>query len=121
MANPYRSREGLSARPVANSEEFQVRIDPVEGDLDDEILGLHKQVSQLKNVAQEIGTEARLQNDILSDLQRLVSNAEAGVRSGMRRLNRTVAHQKSNQILQVIIFGLVCFTLVYLWSKHSGR
>ncbi|WCJ31953.1 Target SNARE coiled-coil domain protein [Euphorbia peplus] len=118
MANLYRSREGLSSRQVANSEEVQLRIDPLHADLDHQILGLHQQVTLLKNVAQEIETEARLQNGIISDLQRLVSNAEAGVKSGMRRLNRTVAQQKSNQILQVIIFGLVCFSLVYLWSKH---
>ncbi|KAJ9170411.1 hypothetical protein P3X46_018520 [Hevea brasiliensis] len=115
MANPYRSRA------VANSEEVQVRIDPVHADLDEEILGLHKQVSQLKIVAQEIETEARIQNDIISDLQRLVSNAEAGVKSGMRRLNRTIVQQRSNHILQVIIFGLVCFAVVYLWSKHFRR
>eukprot|EP00257_Ricinus_communis_P023695 XP_015583745.1 bet1-like protein At4g14600 isoform X1 [Ricinus communis] len=121
MAYPYRSREGLSARPVANSEEVQLRIDPVHADLDQEILGLHKQVSQLKSVAQEIETEARIQNDIISDLQRLMSNAQVGVRSGMRRLNRTVVQQRSNHILQVIIFGLACFTVVYLWSKHFRR
>ncbi|XP_015583746.2 bet1-like protein At1g29060 isoform X2 [Ricinus communis] len=115
MAYPYRSREGLSARPVANSEEVQLRIDPVHADLDQEILGLHKQV------AQEIETEARIQNDIISDLQRLMSNAEVGVRSGMRRLNRTVVQRRSNHILQVIIFGLACFTVVYLWSKHFRR
>eukprot|EP00257_Ricinus_communis_P023696 XP_015583746.1 bet1-like protein At4g14600 isoform X2 [Ricinus communis] len=115
MAYPYRSREGLSARPVANSEEVQLRIDPVHADLDQEILGLHKQV------AQEIETEARIQNDIISDLQRLMSNAQVGVRSGMRRLNRTVVQQRSNHILQVIIFGLACFTVVYLWSKHFRR
>ncbi|KDP29742.1 hypothetical protein JCGZ_18677 [Jatropha curcas] len=54
MANPYRSREGLSARTVGNSDEVQVRIDPVHADLDEEILGLHKQVSQLKNVCVEL-------------------------------------------------------------------
>ncbi|XP_038697581.1 bet1-like protein At4g14600 isoform X2 [Tripterygium wilfordii] len=68
MANPYRSREGLSSRPVAGSDEIQLRIDPVHGELDEEISGLHRQVKQLKNVAQEIETEARVQNDIISDM-----------------------------------------------------
>uniref|UniRef100_A0A2P2JE87 Bet1-like protein At4g14600 isoform X1 n=2 Tax=Rhizophora mucronata TaxID=61149 RepID=A0A2P2JE87_RHIMU len=121
MANRYRSREGLSARAVANSDEVQVRIDPVHAELDEEILGLHRQVSQLKQVAQEIETEARIQNDIVSDLQRLMSNAQAGVKHGMRRLNRTINQQRSNHVLQVITFGLVCFFVVYMWSKHFRR
>ncbi|OMO56163.1 hypothetical protein CCACVL1_26697 [Corchorus capsularis] len=121
MANPYRSREGLSARPVANSDEIQLRIDPVHADLDEEISGLHKQVTQLKHVAQEIETEVRSQNDLVSDLQMLMSRAQAGVKTGMKRLNRTVANQRSNHILQVIIFGLGCFTIVYLWSKYFKR
>ncbi|GKV23488.1 hypothetical protein SLEP1_g33204 [Rubroshorea leprosula] len=68
MANPYRSKQGLSARPVGNSDEIQLRIDPVHSDLDEEISGLHRQVTELKNVAQEIETEARVQNDLVSDL-----------------------------------------------------
>ncbi|KAK6237926.1 hypothetical protein QUC31_003395, partial [Theobroma cacao] len=51
MANPYRSSQGLSARPVANSDEIQLRIDPLHADLDEEISGLHKQVTQLKHVS----------------------------------------------------------------------
>ncbi|XVE86840.1 hypothetical protein DITRI_Ditri18aG0067500 [Diplodiscus trichospermus] len=106
MANPYRSRQGLSARPVANSDEIHLRIDPIHADLDEEISGLHKQVTQLKHVAQEIETEARIQNDMVSDLQMLLSRAQAGVKNGMKRLNQTVAQQGSNHILQVIIFDL---------------
>ncbi|GFS43985.1 target SNARE coiled-coil domain protein [Actinidia rufa] len=49
-AAPYRSREGLSTRQVASSDEIQLRIDPMHGDLDDEIMGLHKQVRQLRNI-----------------------------------------------------------------------
>jgi hypothetical protein len=49
-AAPYRSREGLSTRNAAGSEEIQLRIDPMHSDLDDEITGLHGQVRQLKNV-----------------------------------------------------------------------
>ncbi|CAL5348860.1 unnamed protein product [Camellia sinensis] len=48
-AAPYRSREGLSTRQVGNSDEIQLRIDPMHGDLDDEITGLHKQVRLLRN------------------------------------------------------------------------
>jgi hypothetical protein len=42
--------EGLSARQGANSDEIQLRIDPVHGDLDEEISGLHSQVRRLKSV-----------------------------------------------------------------------
>ncbi|KAL5539295.1 hypothetical protein UlMin_038757 [Ulmus minor] len=116
MANPYRSREGLSARPVGASDEIQLRIDPLHGDLDEEITGLHSQVRRLKSVAQEIEAETKLQNDIISDLQMTLSQAGAGVKNGMKRLNRAI-QQSSNHILHVIIFGLFFFTLVYLWSK----
>lgn len=42
--------EGLSARQGANADEIQLRIDPVHGDLDEEISGLHSQVKRLKSV-----------------------------------------------------------------------
>ncbi|KAJ7943707.1 Bet1-like protein [Quillaja saponaria] len=121
MANPYRSSEGLSARPFGNSDEIQLRIDPVHADLDEEISGLHSQVRRLKSVAQEIEAETKLQNDIISDLQMAMSQARAGVKNGMRRLNRTISQHGSNHILHVIIFGLVCFSIVYFWTKLSRR
>ncbi|MCD9639764.1 hypothetical protein HAX54_024485 [Datura stramonium] len=49
-AASYRSRDGLSTRQVGGSDEIQLRIDPMHGDLDDEITGLRKQVKQLRNV-----------------------------------------------------------------------
>ncbi|XP_022773108.1 bet1-like protein At4g14600 isoform X1 [Durio zibethinus] len=64
----YRSREGLSTRPVASSDEIQLRIDPIHADLDDEITGLRSQVKLLRNVAQEIGSEAKFQKDFLDQL-----------------------------------------------------
>ncbi|KAF3956144.1 hypothetical protein ACB098_02G188400 [Castanea mollissima] len=121
MANPYRSREGLSVRQAANSDEVQLRIDPVHGDLDEEISGLHSQVRRLKSVAQEIEAETRIQNDILADLQMAMGQAGEGVKNGMRKLNRTITQHSSNHILQVIIFGLVCFSVVYLLSKLARR
>ncbi|KAB1214527.1 hypothetical protein CJ030_MR5G013430 [Morella rubra] len=55
MANPYRSSEGLSSRQGqgANADEIQLRIDPVHGDLDEEISGLHSQVKRLKSSSQD--------------------------------------------------------------------
>ncbi|KAM7253255.1 hypothetical protein ACFE04_025873 [Oxalis oulophora] len=73
---PYRSREGLSTRPVAsNSDEIQLRIDPMHGDLDDGITSLYSQV------AQEIGTEAKSQKDFLDQLQMTLIKAQAGVKN----------------------------------------
>ncbi|KAK9219515.1 hypothetical protein WN943_008161 [Citrus x changshan-huyou] len=89
-AAPYRSREGLSTRPVAGSDEIQLRIDPVNADLDDEITGLRSQVKQLRNVAQEIHSEASFQKDFLDQLQMTLIKAQAGVKNNMRRLNKSI-------------------------------
>ncbi|KAM6563920.1 hypothetical protein CsatB_023918 [Cannabis sativa] len=120
MANPYRSKQGLSARPVGTADEIQLRIDPLHGDLDEQITGLHSQVRRLKTVAQEIESESRVQNDLLADLQLTLSQAGAGVKNGMRRLNRTI-QQSSNHIVHVVIFGLIFFTIIYFWFKVVGK
>ncbi|GAU35149.1 hypothetical protein TSUD_217820 [Trifolium subterraneum] len=65
-AVPFRSSDGLSTRPGAASEEIQLRIDPM--DLDNELTALHRQVTRLKNVAEEIGTEMKYQKDFLEQL-----------------------------------------------------
>ncbi|KAF3439229.1 hypothetical protein FNV43_RR17504 [Rhamnella rubrinervis] len=73
LVNNFQSlNEGLSARPLATSDEIQLRIDPLQGDLDDQLTGLHSQVRRLKSVAQEIEAETRVQNDIISDLVSLL-------------------------------------------------
>lgn len=43
-------REGLTTRAAAGSDEIQLRIDPLNADLDDEITGLRSQIRQLKGV-----------------------------------------------------------------------
>ncbi|KAH7850035.1 hypothetical protein Vadar_026812 [Vaccinium darrowii] len=73
-ASPYISREGLSTRQVASSDEIQLRIDPIHGDVDDQITDLRKQVKQLRNVAQDVGSEAKFQNDFLNQLVYLFYN-----------------------------------------------
>ncbi|KAI4307453.1 hypothetical protein L6164_030639 [Bauhinia variegata] len=118
-AAPYRSREGLSTRPVTGSEEIQLRIDPM--DLDDEISGLHGQVRKLRNVAEEIGTEVKYQKDFLEQLQMTMMRAQAGVKNNLRRLNKSIIQNGSNHIVHVVVFALVCFFIVYLWSKMSRK
>lgn len=120
-AAPYRSREGLSTRPAANSDEIQLRIDPMHGELDEEITGLHRQIRQLRSVAQEIETEAKYQNDFLNQLQMTMIKAQAGVKNNMRRLNRSILQHGTNHLVHVIAFALLIFGLVYLYSKVSRR
>ncbi|XP_028078313.1 bet1-like protein At4g14600 [Camellia sinensis] len=118
-AAPYRSR--LSTRQVASSDEIQLQIDPMHGDLDDEITGLRKQVGQLKFVPKEIGTEAKFRNDFLNELQMTLIKAQAGVKNNMRRLNKSIIQHGSNHVIHVVLFALICFSVVYFWSKFSQR
>nr|XP_010942645.1 bet1-like protein At4g14600 [Elaeis guineensis] len=120
-SGPLRSREGLTARTVASSDEIQLRIDPIHGDLDDEITGLRRQIKQLKGVAQEIGTEARFQNDFINQLQMTLIKAQAAVKNNMRRMNKKIIQQGSNHVMHVILFALFCFFVVYFLSKFSRR
>ncbi|KAL3633093.1 hypothetical protein CASFOL_026077 [Castilleja foliolosa] len=121
MADPYRSREGLSTRPAAygsNSDEVQVRIEP---DFDDEVTGLRNQVRRLRDVAQEIETEAKYQNDFLNQLQMTLIKAQAGVKNNMRRLNKSIIWEGSSHVMHVVLFALLLFFVVYFWSKLSRR
>ncbi|OEL22742.1 Subtilisin-like protease SBT1.4 [Dichanthelium oligosanthes] len=68
MAHPMYGSGPLRSRNAASSDEIQLRIDPVHGDLDEEIDGLHSRVRMLKGVAQEINSEAKFQNDFLNQL-----------------------------------------------------
>ncbi|KAF3445979.1 hypothetical protein FNV43_RR11157 [Rhamnella rubrinervis] len=102
-AAPYRSREGLTTRPVSGSDEIQLRIDPMHADLDDEITGLRSQVRKLRNVAEEIGTEARFQNDFIDQLQMTLIKAQAGVKSNVRRLNKSIVQYGSNNVVHVVL------------------
>ncbi|XP_057817842.1 bet1-like protein At4g14600 isoform X2 [Cryptomeria japonica] len=66
---PFHSRPGLSSRSNnAQSDEIQLRVDPIHGDIDDTISDLHHKVLGLRNVAQAIESETKFQNDFLSQL-----------------------------------------------------
>ncbi|TMX03602.1 bet1-like protein At4g14600 [Solanum pennellii] len=120
-AASHRSRDGLSTRAVGGSDEIQLRIDPMHGDLDDEITGLRKQVKQLRNVAQEIESEAKYQNDFINQLQMTLIKAQAGVKNNMRRLNRSIIREGSNHVMHVVLFALFCFFVIYWLAKFSRR
>ncbi|XP_031406785.1 bet1-like protein At4g14600 isoform X2 [Punica granatum] len=91
------------------------------GDLDDEIGGLRNQVRQLRNVAQDIHTEAKFQNDFLNQLQMIMIKAEAGVKNNVRRLNKSIVQYGSRNVMHVIAFALLVFFIVYMLSKMSRR
>ncbi|KAH0453672.1 hypothetical protein IEQ34_017996 [Dendrobium chrysotoxum] len=127
MANPYygsgplRSREGLTARSSVGSDEIQLRIDPMHEDLDEQIAGIHSKIRQLKGVAQEIESEAKFQNDFISQLQMTLIKVQAGVKNSIRRMDKKIFRQGSNHVLHVILFVFFCFLVVYLLSKFSRR
>ncbi|ONI35269.1 hypothetical protein PRUPE_1G526600 [Prunus persica] len=116
-AAPYRSREGLSTRPAASSDEIQLRIDPMHADLDDEITGLRSQVRRLRNVAQDIEAEAKFQNEFLNQLHMTLMKGQAGLKNNVRRLNKSIVQSGANHVVHVVVFALICFFMVYLWSK----
>ncbi|CAN0888513.1 Bet1-like protein At4g14600 [Linum grandiflorum] len=120
-AAPFRSSDGLSTRQAASSDEIQLRIDPMSSDFDDEISGLRSQVSQLRNVAQEMETEAKFQNDFVDQLQMTVIKAQASVKNNIRKLNMSMVKNGPNHIVHVVLFALLCFVVVYLWSKVSRK
>ncbi|XP_027904789.1 bet1-like protein At4g14600 [Vigna unguiculata] len=116
----YRSSEGLTTRPVASSDEIQLHIDPGI-DFDDEITGLRGQVRRLRNVAEDIGTEVKYQRDFLEQVQLTMIKAQAGVKNNLRRLNKSIVRNGANHVVHVIVFALICFFIVYLWSKVSRK
>eukprot|EP00271_Cylindrocystis_brebissonii_P010347 TRINITY_DN26518_c0_g1_i1.p1 TRINITY_DN26518_c0_g1~~TRINITY_DN26518_c0_g1_i1.p1 ORF type:complete len:131 (+),score=43.87 TRINITY_DN26518_c0_g1_i1:389-781(+) len=122
----YRSEAGFSQRSALFSSSgsngssqqqlLQVRVEP-RGELDDEVAGLRSQVRKLKEIAGEIGNEARQQNDILNQLEQTMIAAQAAVKEGVRKLNRAIASGGSSFLIQVLLFAVFAFLLVYMVSK----
>ncbi|KAL8162937.1 hypothetical protein V2J09_014426 [Rumex salicifolius] len=113
--------EGLSTRQVGSANEIQLRIDPMHGDLDEEITGLRNHVRRLKNVAEVIESEAKYQNEFMNQLQMTLLKAQAGVKNNVRRLNKSIVQSGSSHILHVVLFALFCLFLVVMWSKIARR
>lgn len=53
--------------------------------------------------------------------QMTVLKAQAGVKNNVRRLNKSIIQHGSNHIVQVVVFALICFFVVYLWAKMSRK
>nr|XP_019069184.1 bet1-like protein At4g14600 isoform X2 [Solanum lycopersicum] len=119
-AASYRSRDGLSTRQVGSADEIQLRIDPMHGDLDDEITGLRKQVKQLRNVAQEIESEAKYQNDFISQLQMTLIKTELGLKKHEIVEQENHRERKPNHMIHVVLFSLFCFFAIYTCPHFHG-
>lgn len=53
--------------------------------------------------------------------QMTMIKAQAGVKNNLRRLNKSIIQNGSNHIVHVVVFALICFFVVYLWSKMSRK
>jgi hypothetical protein len=53
--------------------------------------------------------------------QMTMAKAQAGVKNNLRRLNKSIVRNGANHIVHVISFALICFLIVYLWSKMSRK
>lgn len=56
-----------------------------------------------------------------SSQQMTLVRAEAGVKNNLRQLRRSIIQEGSSHVTHVVLFALLCFTVVYLWSKFSRR
>ncbi|CAM6098869.1 unnamed protein product [Calypogeia fissa] len=115
---PYSSRDKFSGRyPSLNDGQLSVRVDPIQRDVDEEISGLHEKVHRLKHVAQVIESETKFQNELLNQLESTMLKAQAGLRSTMKRLNRSIIQNGSNHVMHVILFLFLCVFFIIIWSK----
>ncbi|KAH9571637.1 hypothetical protein CY35_02G104800 [Sphagnum magellanicum] len=117
----YYSSVGQRTRTYPPNDQVQLRVDPIHGDLDEEVHGLHGKVVQLKQLAQHIESETKFQNELLNQLEATVAKAQAGLKSTMRRLNRNLAQRGLSPVVIVVLFALFCFFCVFLWSKFQRR
>lgn len=47
--------------------------------------------------------------------------AQAGVKNNIRKLNMSIIRSGNNHIMHVVLFALVCFFILYMWSKMFKR
>lgn len=50
-----------------------------------------------------------------------VMKAPAGVKNNLRKLNKVIIKKGGNHIGHVVLFAVICFLVVYLWSKMYRR
>ncbi|KAG6553277.1 hypothetical protein Mapa_005011 [Marchantia paleacea] len=111
------TRPGLSNRAPAHQDQVQLGGHSIYGDIDEEIGVLDVKVDQLKNIAQVIETETKYQNELLNQLEETMAKAQAGVKTAMKRMSKSVIQNGSNHLVHVVLFGILFFTFIYLWAK----
>ncbi|KAI3873225.1 hypothetical protein MKX03_024984 [Papaver bracteatum] len=123
MAGGLPSYGAVSHRPSTGSghnnsfNELQIRIDPMNADLDEEVSDIRSKISQLKKVAQEIGSEAKYQSDLISQLQMAVIKSQAGLKGNMKWIDKKAIQTGLNHLFHVMLFSAsFCFLVVYFWS-----
>ncbi|KAG0561618.1 hypothetical protein M758_9G062900 [Ceratodon purpureus] len=103
-----------------NSDQVQLRVDPRD-QLDEEIYGLRGQVAKLKQVAGQIESETKYQNELLNQLEETVAKGQAMLKSTMRKLNRNLNQRGISPLYLTVGFALLCFFFVYLYIKFFRR
>ncbi|CAN7044116.1 unnamed protein product [Brassica oleracea var. botrytis] len=47
--------------------------------------------------------------------------AQAGVKNNIRKLNLSIIRSGNNHVMNVVLFALLCFFILYMWSKMFKR
>eukprot|EP00244_Chara_vulgaris_P012496 TRINITY_DN6596_c0_g1_i1.p1 TRINITY_DN6596_c0_g1~~TRINITY_DN6596_c0_g1_i1.p1 ORF type:complete len:137 (+),score=20.99 TRINITY_DN6596_c0_g1_i1:26-436(+) len=102
---------------------LELRVEnPIESagrlDIDAEIGSLHDKVRRLKDISKDIEQETKNRNELLAGLEATMVQGQAAVKNTMRRLNIQLnSSGYASPMLLVILFALLCFFAVYIWSK----
>ncbi|KAM3571943.1 hypothetical protein VYU27_006039 [Nannochloropsis oceanica] len=84
------------------------------------IADLAGQVSMLKELTIDIGTEVRSQNTLLDDMGNGFSRTDGLMGSTMRRLNKMLTTSSSRHMLWLVVFIVFVFIFVYYIIRHKG-
>ncbi|TFJ85408.1 hypothetical protein NSK_003367 [Nannochloropsis salina CCMP1776] len=78
------------------------------------------QVSMLKELTIDIGTEVRSQNHLLDDMGSGFLRTDGLMGSTMRRLNKMLTTSSSRHMLWLVAFVVFVFIFVYYIIRHKG-
>ena len=71
-------------------------------------------------LSRAIGEENQLQRKQAESLEELMEQARAGLKRGMRRLNKAFHQSRSNHLIYLFLFCVSVSFLLYFWSKFRG-
>ena len=98
-------------------DQAQVAMEMGAFDLDHEVDGLRQKVGRMKQLANDIGDESRLQGELLANLDETLQKARQGIKRGMRKMEKAFKQVNSNHILYLMAFVVLLFLGMYLWAK----